>query len=286
MSTIGQLRNASGHTICTMYISHAKPRVNNFRHHKHTAFELSLILSGSGIYKTVKKSYDISKGDVFLFSTNEQHCITDICEEYGDMAILNLQFEPSFVWNTESDNNYLKIFFDRNDSFENRLDRTNLSTQIIAENIKEIKEEFLNTKIDYDIVVKSKLICALIEITRQFGYVNLSSQYSLNADKLVKIKEAIDFINEKFSEDITLGQVAEKVYMSKTYFCTIFKGLNGVTPWEYILIKRIEKSLQLLKNTDENVLSVANCCGFNNTANFNKIFKKITGVTPKEYRKK
>ena len=51
-----------------------------------------------------------------------------------------------------------------------------------------------------------------------------------------------------------------------------------------INIKRIEKSLGLLKNTDDTVLSVAAACGYNNTANFNRIFRKITGLTPRQYR--
>ena len=58
-----------------------------------------------------------------------------------------------------------------------------------------------------------------------------------------------------------------------------------MTAWDYVNIKRIEKSLGLLKNTDDTVLSVAAECGYNNTANFNRIFKKITGLTPAEYRK-
>lgn len=57
-----------------------------------------------------------------------------------------------------------------------------------------------------------------------------------------------------------------------------------MTVWDYINIKRIDKALSLLANSNENVLTVATKSGFNNSANFNRIFKKITGLTPKEYR--
>ena len=59
-----------------------------------------------------------------------------------------------------------------------------------------------------------------------------------------------------------------------------------MTTWDYINIKRIEDSLTLLKSTNLTVLDIATKCGFNSTASFNKIFKKTTGITPKEYRKK
>lgn len=72
--------------------------------------------------------------------------------------------------------------------------------------------------------------------------------------------------------------------MSRTYFCTVFKKLNGISPWDYITIKRIEKSIGLIKNEDMSMLEVACACGFNNSTNFNRSFKKVTGKTPGEYR--
>lgn len=73
--------------------------------------------------------------------------------------------------------------------------------------------------------------------------------------------------------------------MSRNYFCTVFKELNGLTPWEYINIKRINKAIELLKNTNLSITLIASQCGYNNTANFNKNFKQITGQTPKDIRK-
>lgn len=63
-----------------------------------------------------------------------------------------------------------------------------------------------------------------------------------------------------------------------------FKNSFNMTPWDYIAIKRIEKATRLLRDSDETVLSVAIACGYNNTAGFNRIFKKITGLTPRGYR--
>lgn len=58
-----------------------------------------------------------------------------------------------------------------------------------------------------------------------------------------------------------------------------------MTTWDYINIKRIDKAISLLSTTDETILNIATQCGFNNSANFNRIFKKITQLTPKQYRR-
>ena len=59
----------------------------------------------------------------------------------------------------------------------------------------------------------------------------------------------------------------------------------GMSVWDYICIKRIEEALTLIKTTDKNILDIALECGFNNTVNFNKIFKKYTNLLPSTFRK-
>ena len=285
MEIIGEIKNTSGHTVFKMFISKALPRKNNFRHHKHTEFEFSLILSGSGNYKIGGKVYDIQKNDVFIFGTNEQHCITDI--EEGGMNILNIHIQPSYMWDTNSINgklNFMKVFFDRNNNFTNRIDRNNPVKKEIISLINNIKIEFLNKKPDYEIIIKQYAVKSFVLIMREFNYVNLNLDIDIQQKSLKKIKEAVNFINDNYLETITLEEVAAKVFMNKSYFCTLFKKYNGITPWEYILIKRTEKAIDLLKTTDDNILNIALQCGFNNTANFNKIFKKITGTVPKLFK--
>ena len=58
-----------------------------------------------------------------------------------------------------------------------------------------------------------------------------------------------------------------------------------MTPWDYVNIKRTEYAKVLLNETDETVLSIALRSGFNNTANFNRIFKGVTAMTPSAYRR-
>lgn len=80
---------------------------------------------------------------------------------------------------------------------------------------------------------------------------------------------------------------AKSVGMGKTNYSIAFKSVTGMTVWDYILNARIELASGYLteKGDDLNVTEIAMLCGFNNTAHFTKIFKKIRGKTPGDFKK-
>ena len=101
------------------------------------------------------------------------------------------------------------------------------------------------------------------------------------------IKDILTYIDEHFTEKLSLNELAGLANMSPNYFSAFFKKISGVTLWNYISSKRINMAVQLIRGRDsgKNMLEIAMLCGFNNTTNFNKMFKRITGMTPTEYKK-
>ena len=93
------------------------------------------------------------------------------------------------------------------------------------------------------------------------------------------------YVDENFTTDISNKELAKLANMSQNHFLNIFKKLNNLTPYNYIVRKRIEYALKLLDETDMSVLDVAYACGFNNTASFYSLFKKYIGKSPSEVRK-
>lgn len=270
-----------------LYHSQVKPGKRQNRRHHHTEFEIALFKSGSGTYTVGDTAYAIQPGDIFLFSTHEVHCITEI-HEGEDMLLLNVHFEPRFIWSTGNDlfdAKYLKIFFERNDAFENRLDRQNPATAVIRSLILQMEDEFAKQLLEYELMVKIQLLTILVTVSRHYDYVSReSSRPAVHVKSLSQIEDAIHYIHDHLDSDLSLDDLAKAANMSRSYFSTIFKRLNGISPWDYITIKRIEQSIEYLESTDSSILEIACRCGFNNTANFNRAFKKITGKTPSEYR--
>jgi AraC-like DNA-binding protein len=98
------------------------------------------------------------------------------------------------------------------------------------------------------------------------------------------ISRAKNYIEGKQGEDLTLGEVAKAVNTSTFYFCKMFKKATGLHFTEYVSRVRIEKAKNLLLNPNLRVSEVAFEVGFQSLTHFNRVFKKMTGQSPTEYR--
>ncbi len=269
-----------------LFHSTVEPGQREYREHHHTEFEISVFKSGEGIYTVGEKTYGFQKGDVFMFSSDEVHCITEISAK-EPLDLMNVHFEPQFIWspgNNLFDLKYLKIFFERNEKFENRLDRNNPTTEKIRNLLLEMEHEFEEKQQEYELMVKTNLLQILVAAIRGYDYVKAGTTFSAKPPSLVSLEKAMSYIDQNLTSDISLDDLANSANISKSYFCTIFKKLNGISPWDYITIKRVEKAVTLLKTSRQTVLEIAHLCGFNNTANFNRAFRKVTGRVPRYYR--
>jgi YesN/AraC family two-component response regulator len=98
------------------------------------------------------------------------------------------------------------------------------------------------------------------------------------------ITRAKNYIQEHLTEDLSLGQVAKAVNTSTFYFCKMFKKATGINFTDYLSRMRIEKSKNLLLNPNLRVSEIAFEAGFQSLTHFNRVFKKLLGQSPTEYR--
>ena len=116
---------------------------------------------------------------------------------------------------------------------------------------------------------------------------SLMEKVEMNSDHLYSktIKKSIRYMEENFSEKLTLKELADVVHMSSNYFCSYFKNYVGVSPFTQLNYIRIKKAEGMLAKEDLSVVSVAEACGFGNVSFFIRKFKEITGYTPHNYKK-
>jgi AraC-like DNA-binding protein/ligand-binding sensor protein len=114
----------------------------------------------------------------------------------------------------------------------------------------------------------------------------LSNQVLLQQDNAEPpvITRAKEFIQEHQTENLRLGHVAKAVNTSTFYFCKMFKKVTGINFTDYLSRVRIEKSKNLLLNPNLRVSEIAFEVGFQSLTHFNRVFKKILGQSPTEYR--
>ena len=268
-----------------LFTSTAKPRKNNLRIHYHSLIEISLILRGQGIYKINNNTYTIQDGDIFFYRPNEAHCITDIEEE--GMELLNLHISPYYLYTNFQNalnSNYIKILAANFPLKSNKINDVLPPDKLdeVRTLILSIRRELENKKSDYVTFVCNYISAILILISRSYKNAKFSQKEKQSYQKLI---HGIKYIDTHFKDNITLEKIAQKVGYSKCYFSSIFKQCMGMSLWDYICIKRIEEALTQIKTTDKNIADIALDCGFNNTVNFNKLFKKYTNVTPNFFRK-
>lgn len=97
-------------------------------------------------------------------------------------------------------------------------------------------------------------------------------------------EEIMTYINEHFSEEISVADLAARAGLSHYYFIRTFKRETGFTPHEYLLNTRIATARYLLKNTELSVKDICFHTGFTGESNFCSAFKQRTGMTPTQYR--
>ncbi|HOB33428.1 MAG TPA: helix-turn-helix domain-containing protein [Verrucomicrobiota bacterium] len=98
------------------------------------------------------------------------------------------------------------------------------------------------------------------------------------------ITRAKEYIHEHQTEELSLGQVARAVNTSTFYFCKMFKKVTGINFTDYLSRVRIEKAKNLLVNPNLRVSEIAFEVGFQSLTHFNRVFKKILGQSPTQYR--
>jgi two-component system response regulator YesN len=114
--------------------------------------------------------------------------------------------------------------------------------------------------------------------------INKNYQYSDYNVKLV-IKQVCENIKENYMNDITLAEMAEYSNLSTSYFSTLFKQYTGQSFVNYVNRTRIDRSKLLLMEADIRIYDVADMVGFSSLPYFNRVFKKVVGMSPNEYRK-
>jgi len=110
--------------------------------------------------------------------------------------------------------------------------------------------------------------------------------FSTDTDDTIDIINILkNYVYENLSSEITIYDFSSLVNKSQSYVYNLFKDKLGQSPNEYIRSIRIEKTIELLENTDNSITSIAFDCGFSSSQYFSKMFYRYIGCSPSEYRK-
>lgn len=124
---------------------------------------------------------------------------------------------------------------------------------------------------------------ATLQLLRQLVACTPPQTQPVSADRQAQLRQVIDWTERNFSRKITLEEAAAQVGYDKHYFCWKFKAVTGITYVNYVNQLRIDRACALLRGGMD-VRQAGEQCGIENDSYFSALFKRIMGVTPKQYR--
>ncbi|WP_160677385.1 helix-turn-helix domain-containing protein [Clostridium sp. C8-1-8] len=141
--------------------------------------------------------------------------------------------------------------------------------------------------------------CLAKKLIEEFNNKKVKKYLLSNQDKLVEVLDntsigsnssaitlAINYIKDNYTKNITLKDVADEVFLSQNYFSELFKRETGEGFYDFLSNHRIKKAKELLITTNLKIYEIAQLVGYNDSITFGRAFKKLTGVTPNNYRGK
>ena len=246
---------------------------------------LLLITRGAGDILTGGEREGFSDGDLFIFDNGKPFSV----DTYSDTEAFLVKFNISDFIDTDFKifgKEIVAKFISRLETSVPKLSGVHINTKKIQSALFMILNELEEQNACSYLVVKAYM-GLIISHAIQYLYDELDRGGVVRSAHSAAIERSLVYINENLSEKITLDELAQVAGMGKTGFSTAFKSITGMTVWEYILNARVElASSYLIEKNDFNVTEISLMCGFNDNAHFAKIFKKIKGSTPSEFKKK
>lgn len=149
------------------------------------------------------------------------------------------------------------------------------------------KLEKLITKQNFEIIVGLFEILSILSESDEIDFINNEAYSPINTQsKNDRISDVFEYVKVNYKEEISLILIAKIAHLTPTSFCRMFKLKTKKSFVEYLNEIRVSNACKLLIETEKGISEIAYECGYKTASNFNQLFKKLTGTTPKEYRKK
>lgn len=256
--------------------------------HTHEFWEMSYVYEGNGTNYTQDGEAPVKDGELLLISPGKAHSMITV-QGASPVRVCNCLFTADYAY--EVIQRYLKISDLNEYSVYNMLKRKEAFclhiTDDNARNVQHlmwlIAHEYNHFTAGSDVIIRNTLLDLFVIITRLYEYQTnkTTSTVSRNAE----IDELMKYMRTNFSSRLTLEMLADRVHLSREYLSRYFKQYTGKTISEFLTEIRMTRAKQMLTSSSVPIADIAVYCGYPSVSNFQKAFKKYTGVSPSAYRK-
>lgn len=230
-----------------------------------TFYLIHHIVSGKGIYKVGNKSYEVGVGNTFLIYPNTE--ITYIADKDDPWDYYWVGFSGNDARIIINETDFLKdnpvICIDMDDRFEELLmDIYNSQGNNVSSKIK----------------MAGYLMLALSLLVEKTSHIKKRHESSM-----AYTNKAMEYIEFNYTEKLTVQDIADYIGISRSQLYRVFMEMYQKSPMQIILEYRIRIACQLLKTSRLSISSVGYSVGFEDNLYFSRAFKKVIGISPREY---
>jgi len=254
----------------------------SFLWHWHPEIELTYVVSGEMLYSINDKTYHLKAGDVLFGNQSTLH--EGHQWEESDCEYIAVTFLPKLIYGFEGSliqEKYVTPITERSGVASLHLDGSEDWHQAATKLLKTVIAAYETGK---EMFTVQQLL---------FFWQILYEHFPIEEKKVAghskhydQIRDMISYIENHYTEQITLDDVAVAAHLSRSECSRVFKKVMGTSLFSFIQNYRIEKSCALLTETDAPISEIAESCGFSDGNYYTKVFQKVMGCSPSTYRKK
>ncbi len=248
-----------------------------FKWHYHPEYELTYIVRGSG-YRIVGNSHEhFASGDLVLLGSNLPHTWWGKNEDGSRSEAIVIQFSNEFI----------EPFLRLNEGHAIKALLESAAKGLRFESDDALVDKLVSIGQTKEMDSILSLLSILQDLTEKSGS-NLcpDAYHNVISKKFeTRINKVCTYIQNHYSERISLQQVSELVFMTESNFCKFFKKATSTTFSDYVNDLRINEACHLLIYSEDNISKIAQDCGFESLSYFNRVFLKKKHVKPSLFRK-
>lgn len=248
--------------------------------HWHKEIEIVVLYEGNVSLETAKESIILKKGDGVFINSEELHYFKKLGDE--KCVLISYVFDKSFVIGDKGsiiERKYIEPLV------QNKTLSLFKISETLSRKLEEVFFEYEDKKFGVEINIRNILSSVLLEIIIENREKLIEKKTYKNLDNQ-RIKGMLDFIQKNYSNELTLKEIGEAVFIGERETLRCFARTIGISPIEYLKKYRVKVAANLLTTTDLPVTEICIQCGFNSPSYFSKSFQRVFNVTPREYRKK
>jgi len=256
--------------------------------HIHDFVEVSIVVEGKGIHRTLHHTTECNVGDVYIINVGTPHAY--FATDTGECpTICNLIFDPIDILDDDhasaGHSDYCYGIF-RKDSLMAYIMLTANGMEELSHILDSIEKELMCRNYQWEEAIKAHLINILIKASRYISPCGADASGVENKERLLALSITRKILDHYSDPNLTLKKIAGSLFVSPSSAGRTFRKVMGENFADYIRRVRVEKASQLLTETKLTNEQIVYACGLHDVPSFYYQFKKYTGMTPLAYRNK